>query len=824
MKPSRGSVLAGLATLLAGVLVALAAGCGGGDDEADENVEATTSVGAAESTGSGTEKTGSGDGGVALQRVGEFDQPTHVAQAPGTNDLYVVERPGRLRIVRDGETLEQPALDLSAEVSDEGQEQGMLSVAFDPDFASSRLLYVYFTGSDQDQHVVEFRAGDDGVVEEGSRREVLRMDDFASNHNGGLLLFGPDGHLYIGTGDGGIADDPERNGQDLGSLLGKLLRIDPTPTGDRPYGIPPDNPFVGRAGARPEVYSYGLRNPWRFSFDRESGALTIADVGQNSLEEVDYTPAGEARGANFGWSAFEGTERFNEDQEAPGAVPPILTYGRDGGCSITGGYVVRDPSLPSLAGRYLYGDYLRRRAAELRAKRPRRPRRPAAGPGGEQPQLIRRGRRRPHLRDFSRGAGFQTDRRMKSLLALTLGAALLLPQAATAALPPTGDGSGGFGLTPIGSFNEPVEIVDAPGTKNRKLLFVAEQAGRIVVLRNGVPQPAPFLDISPQVMNGGEEGLLSIAFHPRYERNRRLYVYFTNLQGDNEVVEFKRSKRSRLVANPATARRVLYLAHPTFGNHNGGQLQFGPRGLLFIGPGDGGGGGDPPNNAQNPNSPLGKLLRIDPLPQGDKKKGKGKKGRAAKAPRPYGIPRGNPFVGQPGLDEIYSLGLRNPYRFTFDSLTGAIAIGDVGQGCREEIDYRGPGGARGANFGWSRFEGTFLSNSSRPAPGAISPILEYDNAGAGPSCSPLGGFSGGSVIAGYVVRDPRLGHQYARLLYADFSSDEIRSLIPSQGGAGDDQYTGVSVPAGQPDSFGETRGGVLWVVSHSGAIYRLDPA
>jgi hypothetical protein len=414
---------------------------------------------------------------------------------------------------------------------------------------------------------------------------------------------------------------------------------------------------------------------------------------------------------------------------------------------------------------------------------------------------------------------------MRSLLTLALGVALVLPAGAAAAVPPTGDGSGGFGLTQIGNFDEPVEIVDAPGRKNRKLLFVPEQAGRIVVLRNGVAQPRPFLDISSQVMNAGEQGFLSIAFHPRYERNRRFYVYFTNLVGDNQVVEFKRSKRSRLVANPGTARRILYLAHPTFGNHNGGQLQFGSGKLLFIGPGDGGAGGDPPNNAQNPSSLLGKLLRIDPLPQGGKKKDKGKKkGRAAKKRRPYGIPRDNPFVGKPGLDEIYSLGLRNPYRFTFDSLTGAISIGDVGQGCREEIDYRGPGGARGANFGWSQFEGTFLQNSSRPAPGAILPILEYDNSDPVPGCPTLGGFSGGAVIPGYVVRDPRLAHQYGRLLYTDFFSDQIRSLIPSEGGAGDDQWTGISVPAGQPDSFGETRGGVLWVVSHAGPVYRLDPA
>jgi glucose/arabinose dehydrogenase len=347
--------MAGLLTaLLAGLLAALVAGCGGGDDD-----ETTTEAVTAETTEATetTERIGSGDGGVALEKVGEFDQPLYLTQAPGTDDLYVVERPGRLRIVRGGEVVEQPALDLSGEVSDEGEEQGMLSVAFAPDFADSRLLYVYFTGPDQDQHVVEFRADEDGIVEEGSRREVLRMDDFASNHNGGLLLFGPDGHLYIGTGDGGIAADPERNGQDLTSLLGKILRIDPRRGNARSYTAVPASQFSDRPPVRQEICNYGLRNPWRFSFDRGTGALVIGDVGQNAQEEVDYVPAERVCGQNFGWSAFEGTERFNQDQTAPGAIAPILTYGREGGCSITGGYVVRDPSLPSLAGRYLYGDF-----------------------------------------------------------------------------------------------------------------------------------------------------------------------------------------------------------------------------------------------------------------------------------------------------------------------------------------------------------------------------------------------------------------------------------------------------------------------------------
>jgi glucose/arabinose dehydrogenase len=352
--------------LLGPVLLALAAqafliaGCGddGDSDTAPEPTQPETTP---------TQAQKPSGRGVTLEKIGEFDQPDYVAQPPGSGDLYVVERPGGIRIVRDGRTLGEPALDIADQVSDDGQEQGLLSIAFPPDFQESRLLYVYFTGNDQDQHVVEYRARDDGTADPGSARELLRMDDFASNHNGGLLLFGPDGHLYIGTGDGGLAGDPERNGQDLGSLLGKMLRIDPARSFGRPYSVPADNPFADRPGARPEVCNYGLRNPWRFSFDRETLDLLIGDVGQNAFEEIDFRPAGQICGNNFGWSAFEGNERFNSDQSAPGAVAPILTYPLDGGCSVTGGYVVRDPSLPSMAGRYIYGDFCE---GQLRSFRP----------------------------------------------------------------------------------------------------------------------------------------------------------------------------------------------------------------------------------------------------------------------------------------------------------------------------------------------------------------------------------------------------------------------------------------------------------------------
>jgi glucose/arabinose dehydrogenase len=340
--------------LFALLALAVIAGCGGGSDSDESGTTAAQQP--------------QGDGRVRLEKVGDFDQPVYVTQPPGGQDLYVVEREGTVRVVRDGQVLSTPALDITDEVTADGEEQGLLSVAFPPDFQSSRQAYAYFTGNDEDQHVVGYSVADDGSFDRDSEREVLHMEDFASNHNGGLLLFGPDRQLYIGTGDGGIANDPERNGQDTGSLLGKILRIDPRPSGGRPYTVSSPGP-LGQ-GARPEICDYGLRNPWRFSFDRQTAALIIADVGQNTQEEVDYVPAEQVCGNNFGWSAFEGTNRLNEDQTAPNEVPPILTYGRDEGCSVTGGYIVRDRSLPALFGRYVYGDFC---AGELRSFKPATP-------------------------------------------------------------------------------------------------------------------------------------------------------------------------------------------------------------------------------------------------------------------------------------------------------------------------------------------------------------------------------------------------------------------------------------------------------------------
>jgi glucose/arabinose dehydrogenase len=307
--------------------------------------------------------------GVRLVKVGTFDQPLYVTAPPtDRRRIFVVGQTGRITVVRGGRTLARPFLDLRPRVL-AGGEQGLLGLAFAPDYASSGLFYVYYTGTDAREHLVEYRRATADRADPSSARTVFVHDDPEPNHNGGQLVFGPDGLLYVGTGDGGGANDqhgPRGNAQDLASPLGKILRIDPRARNGRPFTAPSSNPFAGRAGARPEIYAYGLRNPWRFSFDRVTDDLVIGDVGQDLVEEIDFVRKGRGRGANFGWRPFEGRRR-NFDEPAPGAVAPVLTKTHaDGWCSITGGYVVRDRAVPGLYGRYVYGDFCK---GQLRSAR-----------------------------------------------------------------------------------------------------------------------------------------------------------------------------------------------------------------------------------------------------------------------------------------------------------------------------------------------------------------------------------------------------------------------------------------------------------------------
>lgn len=292
---------------------------------------------------------------LAVAQVAELAQPVDLAVRPGDAAAYVAEQPGNVVRVDLATGATAIVLDVTA-LTDSDGERGLLGLAFHP---TEPRAYVNYTAADDGRTVIaEYAVAADGTFDAASARTVLTIEQPYRNHNGGGLTFGPDGYLYIGTGDGGSGGDPERRATDPFDLLGKLLRIDPL--GGDPYAVPADNPFADRAAGAPEVWSLGLRNPWRFAFDPPTGDLWIADVGQNEQEEVNRVRPVDgptARGAHFGWSAFEGTAPYNTDVEVADPVMPVLTYGHGDGCSISGGAVYRGAGVPDLAGWYLFSDY-----------------------------------------------------------------------------------------------------------------------------------------------------------------------------------------------------------------------------------------------------------------------------------------------------------------------------------------------------------------------------------------------------------------------------------------------------------------------------------
>src|SRR5690606_23030233 len=285
-----------------------------------------------------------------------FTSPVVIAHAHDDR-LFVGEQRGTVRVVRDGAVLEQPFLDITDRVRG-GGERGLLGLAFPEDHAASGRFYVYYTDHNGDSVLSRFTAAGD-VADPASEQVLLTQEQPYANHNGGQLAFGPDGYLYLGLGDGGSGGDPHGNGQDLGTLLAKLLRLDVS--GDDAVA-PDDNPFVGREGARPEVWAYGLRHPWPLSFDRETGDLYIAGVGQNAYEEVNLQPADSTGGENYGWNVMEAESCYQPRTgcDTSGLVLPIISYphSSEWGASISGGYVYRGSALPDLAGAYVFADYV----------------------------------------------------------------------------------------------------------------------------------------------------------------------------------------------------------------------------------------------------------------------------------------------------------------------------------------------------------------------------------------------------------------------------------------------------------------------------------
>ena len=306
---------------------------------------------------------GDGDGGgqavsIRLQEVASgLASPVFLTSPPGDGRLFVLEQPGRIRIIDNGTLGPTPFLDIT-DKGGSGGERGLLGLAFHPGYASNGFFFVNYTDKSGDTQIERYRVGSDrNRADPASAKRILSIDQPYANHNGGMIAFGADGMLYIGMGDGGAGGDPQGHGQNMNSLLGKMLRID-VDRGD-PYGVPAGNPFVGQAGRRPEIWASGLRNPWRFSFDPAGGMLYIADVGQNANEEVNVVAAN-AAGVNYGWNRMEARRCFNASScDQAGLQLPQVEYARADGTSVTGGYVYRGRAIPALVGHYFYADYNR---------------------------------------------------------------------------------------------------------------------------------------------------------------------------------------------------------------------------------------------------------------------------------------------------------------------------------------------------------------------------------------------------------------------------------------------------------------------------------
>ena len=745
---------------------------------------------AAAAVASGTLLGGSAAGGTLtlhLHKVGDFNSPVYVDNAPGAKHLlFVVEQGGKIQVVRRGHKVGHPFLDISNRVVS-GGEQGLLSVAFDSRYAKNRRFYVYYTNEDCTNggacniEVDSFKRSRKSPTRarRSSRHKIIEIThNQAGNHNGGQLQF-HNGHLFLGPGDGGTQGDPENDAQRTDSLLGKILRIDPKPHGG--YTVPHSNPFVGKPGRDP-IYSLGLRNPWRFSFDRKNGDLWIGDVGFNTAEEIDRASPGQANGGNFGWHNLEGDDPCppsacpgSTGTAPPAYVPPVHSYPHNSsfpehGDVITGGYVARTASLRGLQGDYMYSD---NEEGDLRAY----------DPGTDQEFGLGR--------TVSFPSSFGEGRDGRLYVASLSGPVYRLSTSTSAhrskaPRPKVGDGRGGIGKHEVGSFATPTYVAGAPGVKG--FIYVVERAGTVEAVSHGQVR-GTFIDIRGRVSTDGERGLLSIAFDPRYKHTHKLYAYYVNASGNIEVDQFTaRSNR-----HAGKRRKVIEIPHPSATNHNGGTLAFGPRRKLFLATGD---GGSTPQNGQDKGSLLGKLLRIEPKRHGG-----------------YRVPHSNPFVGRKGRNEIFALGFRNPFRFSFDR--GRLLLGDVGQDTEEEVDFEGRRALRGSNFGWDHFEGRHVYNASTPRPHHRyrRPIFTYAHTAS--NCESNGGcaITGGLIVHGHKLRSLR-----GRYLYSDFYKGQLRSFVPHRRRGRKDRALGVSVL--EPTSITDVHGKVF-VTSIAGPVYRL---
>ena len=726
---------------------------------------------------------------LRLRRIASgFIRPLYVTHAgDGSKRLFIVEQGGRILVLEDGAKTPRLFLEVShlispAALTGEYTERGLLGLAFHPDYAISGRFFIHYTDLKGDTVIVQYRVSPDNpdIADASSAKVIFQLPQPNHVHNGGQIAFGPDGYLYIALGDGGLKNDVLGAGQNRQILLGSILRIDVD--SDLPYSIPKDNPFVGDDRALDEIWSYGFRNPWRFSFDRATGDMYIGDVGNSKWEEVNFQPATSTGGENYGWSVWEGNEKF-AGGEAPNYAPPFFVYGHSHGCAVTGGYVYRGTAVDELRGVYLLGDFcsgriwaswrdhgLNWRVIELLIASMQ-----ISSFGEDEEGEI-------YLLDYKNGLLFRIESVASEANTVTRDIA---PAAENAKLAQIATG-----------FKRPLYVTHAADGSNR--LFLVEQVGRIWILRDGARTTRPFLDISRLISrsalteNFTEQGLLGLAFHPDFVSNGAFFVNYTDRQGSTVVARYHVDAENLDIADASSEQIIFQLSQP-YANHNGGHIEFGPDGYLYIALGDGGSANDPLGAGQNRQLLLGSILRID-----------------VDSAVPYAIPPDNPFVTEDGArDEIWSYGVRNPWRFSFDRATGDMYFADVGQNAREEVNFEPADSEGGLNYGWNAYEGHHLFAGGN-APNYAPPIFVYSHEHG---CS----VTGGNVYRGEAV--PDLGAVY---IFGDFCSGRIWASWRNREWQW--QATELMNTDMQISSFGEDEAGEVYVIDYGGTLYRFDPA
>ncbi len=791
--------------------------------------------------------------------------PVDIANA-GDSRLFIVEQDARIRIVQsNGAVVGTPFLDIDSRVLSSGEpgagsEQGLLGLAFHPNYASNGFFYVYYTRDDAsavlDGDLVFARysvTANPNVADPASEVILLIVDHLngQSNHNGGNLEFGPDGFLYIGTGDGGGGGDPSENGQDLTDLQGKLLRIDVDGgAGNVPdcgmqnavYTVPASNPYDDGAGGNcDEVFQWGLRNPWRFSFDALTDDLWIGDVGQSSWEEVDFMPASSSGGENWGWDCYEGNSLYSDGSPGITCGPignydfPEQVYDHSGSrCSVTGGYVYRGSLYPELYGHYVYADYC---SGEFWTLFPA---------GGGNWTLTTLGDLGSSFTTFGESASGELYTASGSTIwhivedtpattatptsSATLGASATPTKTATptattgpsatasltatpsqtptstvsptpTAITPTPTpfpGGAPFMLNLVevaGGFDQPDGIANAGDSQ----LYIAERAGNIWSFDPSAKAASTLiLEITDRVDNSGfQEGLIGLAFDPAFDSNGYFYVNYTDNFSNTIVSRF--TMTSTLPVGTGSEHIILTLSQPASDN-NGGGLAFGPDGYLYIARGDGGGSGDPNQLAQNLLDLHGKILRLDVHGGGN---------AADCGVGDFTIPADNPFTGAGACDEIWSSGFRNLWGLSFDPANGDLWIADVGDQLSEEINHQPGASGGGENYGWSCYEGTNPGPNFDPdectAP-YVFPFHEYSHA------------DGRSVTGGYVYRGAQYPFMDGYYFFADFVYGKLWTLNPADGSTVE-HYGFI----GSFSALGVGADGALYIADYgSGKIYRIE--